>query len=426
MPLDGSFDQRRPYRPPGLIPQGIPLLDPNDPINTGLVGLWLPGRTGGYDLSGHGNHATAVGAPGVAPTPIGHGVQLNGSSQYLTLPPSFGATTGPITVMAYGTLDEYPAAAGVLVCRVSQGSPYPQNWVLAINSTGKPYFASSADSYLSAASPNAVALGAYQTVAGTYAGLAAGGARRLWVGGANVATATNSSNPPTSIGSSLPTIGVGSTDSPAYYYDGVIAIVRVWLLDMSPFMARLGADPFAGLVFFPSDRRWLYGAAATGSGISVSAAALFAAEGRAGIARALALPHEASARAMLSRGIAAESATTVVPASAFPAEWAAARLWEAAVPAEWLGAADGVAATPAEALAALAGGAIIAVENAGALSLVVAAAAALPLEWQEAARPVPVARLLVSPGRLRILSAPARRRLLASAGRLRTLKPVDR
>lgn len=71
-------------RAPGAISQGQPVLDPNDPINCGLVGAWLfNGLT--FDLSGFGNNGTPVGNPPLVPSPFGQAMSFNGSNQYVNV-----------------------------------------------------------------------------------------------------------------------------------------------------------------------------------------------------------------------------------------------------------------------------------------------------------------------------------------------------
>ena len=413
-----------PFRAPGAIPQGQPVLDPSDPINTGLIGAWLFGGAA-FDVSGNGNTGTLHGSPSPAwaPSPWGLALSFSGSStsQYVdagALSSISGATH--CTIHAFF----YRAAASNLVA-LGKGTSHTSCINITIYNDGNIYLepTSAASSY--GYFPSSAT--GYHSVAFVYDGTQSTNATRLqgFFDGIEQ-TLSFSGTVPSTLASPTGdfTIGKNSDALDPTWTTGIIGPVRVWLRTLPPpEIARLEVDPFAGLLF-PSDRLWLWGSAS--GALTVAGTAALPGEFLATAAGTAALPQEAAASVALSAGVAAEFPSTVTRGPMLPADWTTGRLCAAPMPAEWLRAADGVAATPAEALAALAAGAVVAIENAGALSLVVAASATLPLEWQQLAVPVPLARLLTSPGRLRILSPAARRRLLASAGRLRTLKPTDR
>jgi hypothetical protein len=403
---------------PGMIPQGVPQIDWTDPINDGLLYLSLPGL-GFFDLSDNGQNGTPSGTITTAPSRFGNAAVFNGSNSYISLPTGgaiYERLNYPFTVNIIGSLAN-ATSIGVALCLASVasgaklqiGTAAGEGLLLSINQSGFPYV--------------------------PYAAFAIG-VPQLWT---LVVYSSSSADfyldgvPPALTGSDYFTnppsgnyLGVGGSVLNRYFA-GRVAQVRIangaWTQGRA---MELAAHPFRGLVF-PSDRLWLWGAGS--GGVAVNVAAPLATEAVADIARAAALPQETLRRLAAAADLAAEFPATVAPEPALPAEWTARRLRAVPVPAEWLHAAGGVAATtPAEALAALAAGAMVAVESGGSLSLIVAAAAALPVEWRQAALclSMPLARLLASPGRLRILAGPARRRLLASAGRLRTLKPSDR
>ena len=81
-------------------PSGIAVVDPSYPYARNLRGAWISGQSGllqnASKLGGLGD-LTAVGAPTVIATPYGLGVQLNGSSQYLTNTSNAAITQFPFT-----------------------------------------------------------------------------------------------------------------------------------------------------------------------------------------------------------------------------------------------------------------------------------------------------------------------------------------
>jgi hypothetical protein len=432
MPFDGLPAV---FRPPGVIPQGQPLIDPADPINAGLASAWLFAGSP-LDLSGRGNRGTPVGSPGLVPSRVGLAASFNGSSQYVSLPAapfasySAGAIVALVTpatalsnsveeIVAFGS----PSLGYICAfcIRQNDGVGAGNRLVIEWETGAGTVYALYGNTILVPGGSHVVAV------------VASGSEWQLYVDGVSqtLTDATGAGNSGywfQQVGAPSPQLLIGAVNYGGVqaYFDGAIANCRMFARPLLPTeIARLYRDPFAGLLF-PSDRLWLWATAASG-GLSVSAAARIATEVASGIAHAATLPQEAPATIASRIDIAAELQSTIAPQPALPAEWLAGRLRAVPVPAEWLRASDSVAATPAEALAALAAGAVVAIENAGAATLIVAVAAGLPLEWRQAASvPLPLMRLLASPARLRVLSPAARRRLLASPGRLRTLTPTDR
>ncbi|HTV90020.1 MAG TPA: hypothetical protein VME41_13480 [Stellaceae bacterium] len=168
-------------------------------------------------------------------------------------------------------------------------------------------------------------------------------------------------------------------------------------------------------------------AAGSGGGITVTALAALAAEAPATRRHAIFLPGEAARAVLCASPLPPENLAALHLAATALSESPSSRIAALLAPGEALGAIRPAAGLSAEVPAALGAGAVAAFESGGALSLIVASDAALPLECLAGAATVTVslARLLASAGRIRILAGPGRRRHLASPGRLRLLKTTD-
>jgi hypothetical protein len=439
MPFDGPPGSLI-VRPAGAIPQGVPWLNRNDPINAGLVARYLLAAAGPCDLSPQGNNGTLNGSsatrPGFAPSRVGPMRSFaSASSQYFDCAAATGLpnTGGNLTLAIWAYLTGTTGRQIIFsLVNSESGASYAD---IEINGTT-----------LSVNGQSSATSGTLP--AGSYPGLflivytQRGAANTLYLNGAQLTTNTAGRNP------TAPTvIRIASFNSayPSPYFNGPADNAGVWNRALSfGEVARLWRDPGAGILF-PSDRLWTWATASAAGGLSVSAAAALGAdvaaalaagatlpgEGNAGLSRHVtAAPLEGLAAGVAAAAMVAEATAASRRAAGLPGESRAALapLAGNAPPLEFLAAAAGVAATPAEALAALAAGAIVAIENGGVLSLIVSAAVPLPFEWLVGgtAPIVSAARLLASGGRIRILASPGRRRLLASPGRVRILQITDR
>jgi hypothetical protein len=414
MPSPGSLLRR----PAGAIPQGVPRLDPGDPINQRLVGLWLPGVAPTTDFAGR-NGTAAPTAIGVMPSRYGIAGVFDGSTSQLDIGTPPAPPGNKIWVSALvnftGTSDR------IIIQRYNYTGPV--GWSLEIYS-GDIIFYNTNGSY-----PTYSAAAAGANTWHQIDGIDDGTNLILYVDGV-LRAATADGGKSLASGAHL-VIGGRSPGFSGNSFGGQIA--RVALLDRTPLASEImraasSARLWPGLVF-PGDRiADLVASVAGGGGLAVAAAARLAAEFVAGIGRGAGIGMEAAARRAAGSRAPTEFAAAASGSGLVSGEAQAGRVRAYAVPAEWLRRARGVAATPAEAAAALAAGAVVAVESGGAAALLVSAGARLPVEFAAAATPLarPLPRLLASPGRLRILATPGRRRVLATPGRTRTLKPTDR
>lgn len=428
------------WRPPGSIPQGMPRLDPTDPVNAGLASLWLPGLYPTGDL-GPAQNAPSPSSVGFTANNAGPDGNFNGSSSLIATTTNFGSSppTSFAILATFSTKIGSQVIAGFNADQNGSGTETGDR-ILFIGSGNAARFVAiigGTQIETTGAAPDPTDGRAHSVlVVCVYNGSTT--TLSLYIDGVLNASTSHSGAPNASYTNSYFVVGAGSTTGygiSAAFFTGAINQVRLWyggpvshLLALAPRFSA--ADPWPGLIF-PSDR-----AQQTKRLFAVSALAPLPSEARASLARGALLPDEAAATARSAPPLPVEALAALAADAALPAAARAAFLRIAAVatenlaaikraatlPAEALVAAGIEAGLPSEYLAALSQAAQTPSEMSAALALVIAVLA-LPLEvLPPPAVIVSLWRLLQSPGRARLLAPPGWRRLLATPGRRRILR----
>ena len=247
-------------RPAGLCrPPGVPVLDPNDPINAGLLRKIIPGASL-RDIVGNPG-ITLNGSPPLAPSLLGLSPRLTGAGTGSTQNYSEPDTGLPKGSVAALTLGAWAAPTG--------SSNY---WPLiyygthtGVESLGLYVNAANSKFALFAPGSNGPSGGPTITAGQMYfvVGVLSGTTARLYVNGVFVASATISSINITSGSGAL--LYFGRSDSSGDgNFGGSLDDGFVYNRPLSAGeVMRLYADPWAGLLF-PGDRPMLQVAAAAG------------------------------------------------------------------------------------------------------------------------------------------------------------------